>query len=537
MQPLDFLSVFKTYVFKFKGLFFVIFFTGIFVATSTILLPLSVSYFASHSGDSDITLLVRYSVVSLVFLFLVGKLFSFLCTFYSTKLSFISAYKLNCDVIRHIHALPYEYIKNQDIVYLSQRVNNDSQDVINFIVQNFVTILINLLVAFVSLCIVFKMQPSNGMVLLVAAISYVGIYKLYSKLLFRKAFEKKEISNSFFNSLNDVLVRTKYINLNVLGTSFFDRLNSSFSELLNKALSQTWIEWTLIAVGDFIKYATIIAIVCSSSESLADDFIPNFGRFISENCYVIFFFQALGYLLDFGKENQSVNASLSRINEIFSRKKLESGSDIIRSRIESVKLVNVCYASGRDAIIKDFSYEFTIGNAYCISGVNGSGKTTLLNLISRLYMPSSGEIYFNQINSKNVNLVDLYRNKISYLTQDIYLPCKVIEENFRFGVLSSYREKIRYFLDKLNLFSSTNIEHRFVEDLSGGEMQKIAIARQLCKNFDVLILDEPSTGLDSCSTTALSNLIADIKRTRIVIFVTHDKVLESMADHIVRIEK
>lgn len=166
-----------------------------------------------------------------------------------------------------------------------------------------------------------------------------------------------------------------------------------------------------------------------------------------------------------------------------------------------------------------------------IEGPSGSGKTTLLNVMSNIDNISNGDIYYNGFKLK--------KNKkyFGIVFQDLNLfPNLNVYENIKIGNLKSSKKEIINIMEELDLLK---YKDKNIFELSGGEMQKIAIARCLIKTKDVVILDEPTKSLDSKNAIKIMDFLKDInkKYKTTIILSTHDKSLENYGDKIIRLAK
>ena len=190
-------------------------------------------------------------------------------------------------------------------------------------------------------------------------------------------------------------------------------------------------------------------------------------------------------------------------------------------------------------ILKKINYSFKRGKTYSIVGPSGSGKSTLLNILSLIDRPSKGNIIINgkKIVASDKNYNDKLRaNKIGIIYQshnllpdfnayeNILLSKLVFENNETIA-----KKEAIYFLKKVGLYNRMNF---FPSELSGGESQRIAIARALIKSPDIIIADEPTGSLDSKNAKEIFNLFMKLKnKKRVIIFATHNMYFAKMADY------
>ena len=189
-------------------------------------------------------------------------------------------------------------------------------------------------------------------------------------------------------------------------------------------------------------------------------------------------------------------------------------------------------------VLNDISFNFESGKTYSIMGPSGSGKSTLLNLLSLIDTPTSGLIEINKIKIKPNNKIenDLIRaKKIGIIYQDknllsdfsafenVYLPNLLI---------SKEKQKSEELANKIikNLGMSARSDH-FPNELSGGEAQRIAIARALINNPEIILADEPTGSLDFNNAKQIFRILFSLKnKKRIIIFATHNRYFANMAD-------
>ena len=210
------------------------------------------------------------------------------------------------------------------------------------------------------------------------------------------------------------------------------------------------------------------------------------------------------------------------------------------SEILKLENINYSYIDGgyERVILNDLSYSFDEGKFYTILGPSGSGKTTLLSIISGLDTPSSGEIYFE---GKNVNEIGLHKyrrnaisivfqqyNLISYLTAQENVMLAMSETDNK---LPKDRKTVAYnLLERFGIVKSK--ADRLVNQLSGGEQQRVAIARSLASNVDLIFADEPTGNLDTATEKEIIDIFKELSHDfgKTIIVVTHSDTVSAMSD-------
>ena len=225
------------------------------------------------------------------------------------------------------------------------------------------------------------------------------------------------------------------------------------------------------------------------------------------------------------------------------------GGDRLPDGFESLELKNVSFTypfGDAGEVLKDVSMKITRGEKIAIVGYNGAGKTTLTKLIMRLYDVSEGEILYNGVNIKEYDL-EAYRAEISSVFQDFKIFASTLAENVVADIYTPEMEgrvldaldKVDFVIDpdKLPNGLDTQLTKEFDDEgvnLSGGEAQKVAIARVFAADSDLMIMDEPSAALDPIAEYKLNHSI--LSRAggddKSVIFISHRLSTTRMADRI-----
>ena len=189
-------------------------------------------------------------------------------------------------------------------------------------------------------------------------------------------------------------------------------------------------------------------------------------------------------------------------------------------------------------VLNDITFNFEPGKTYSIMGPSGSGKSTLLNLLSLIDTPTAVSIEINSDKIKSNNKVenDLIRAKkigIIYQDKNLLSDFTALENVYLPNLLISKEKQNSIELAKKlikNVGMSSRINH-FPNELSGGENQRIAIARALINNPDIILADEPTGSLDTDNAKLIFKILFNLKnKNRIIIFATHNRYFANMAD-------
>ncbi len=340
----------------------------------------------------------------------------------------------------------------------------------------------------------------------------------YNELLFKK----------YSNSNNEIIniIKTKMpsiINKSVFGANLFS--------LINYSVPAVYLGWQvlnkLISIGDF---STLLIGTANLSSSIF-------------------------YMVILAPQLAEHSLFINNLREILDYKSsMEPTEDlkvIEKDKSHSIVLDNVTfkYNSNSQDILKNISLRINKGEKIALVGENGAGKSTLVKLILRLYDPQNGRVYFDDENYKNLN-VDSLRKEIAVVYQDFQSFAFSIGENVLTRELkgnedeqevwealkaSGLYSKVEALPDKIH----TPLTNEFEENgtnLSGGENQKLAIAKAICKDAGVIIMDEPSSSLDPLSEHEMYLRMFNVCKDKTLILISHRLYSTKMVDKIYYME-
>lgn len=207
--------------------------------------------------------------------------------------------------------------------------------------------------------------------------------------------------------------------------------------------------------------------------------------------------------------------------------------------ILSLKNVSYRYDKSGKNVLDNINIDFEAGRIYAIVGKSGAGKTTLLSLIAGLNVSTSGNILYHNEDLSELNL-DLYRSKsigVIFQSYNLITNAKAIENiilsmNIS-GVNSKNKSEDAYaLLNKVGIDVETS--NRKISKLSGGEQQRVGIARAISHNPDIIIADEPTSNLDDANEESIMEILSNFatEENKCVVIVTHSNKIASYADEV-----
>ena len=232
---------------------------------------------------------------------------------------------------------------------------------------------------------------------------------------------------------------------------------------------------------------------------------------------------------------------LSLLAEEPELKDVESAVDL--KDVSRIDVENVSFAYGEEQILSDVSLSVKKGEILGIHGRSGSGKSTLLKLLMRFYDPKSGSIKINGETLPNINTRSL-RDNMAYITQQTYIFNETIEENIRLARRDATLDEIMEAAKKASIHDfilslPEGYQTKMTElggNLSDGEKQRIGIARAFLHNAPIILLDEPSSNLDSLNEAMILKSLLNVKAEKLIILVSHRQSTMAICDQVIGIE-
>ncbi len=195
------------------------------------------------------------------------------------------------------------------------------------------------------------------------------------------------------------------------------------------------------------------------------------------------------------------------------------------------------YGESKIEILKGIDIKIADGDFVVILGASGSGKSTLLNIISGLEHPDNGNIFYDDLNIVNLSdneLTEFRKATVGFIFQQYYLlPNMNVDKNVKMGADLAGNKNYREVIEAVGLKEKL---HKYPSELSGGEQQRVSVARALAKNPKVLFLDEPTGALDEQTGRQVLDYICKLQKEHqfTIVMVTHNLNIAEMANTVVK---
>ncbi|WP_288062416.1 thiol reductant ABC exporter subunit CydC [Rodentibacter caecimuris] len=222
-------------------------------------------------------------------------------------------------------------------------------------------------------------------------------------------------------------------------------------------------------------------------------------------------------------------------------KEVESAVNL--DNVSEIRVENLSFTYGDELILTDINLQLQKGHILGIHGRSGSGKSTLLKLLMRFYDPQQGKICINGTPLGDINTASL-RDNMAYITQQTYIFNDTIEENIRLAHRSATQDQIIEAAKQASIHDfimslPAGYQTKMTElggNLSDGEKQRIGIARAFLHNAPIILLDEPTSNLDSLNEAIILQSLRNVKADKLIILVSHRQSTMAICDQVIRIE-
>lgn len=437
------------------------------------------------------------------------------------------------DIFNSILMSKYSDFNKVDKGKLINNIESDSS-VFSDLLSNNMNIVINSINLVTSFCIMTYISPILTLVLILTLPITGIIYMISGNKIKSREVKYRDAYDSFFSFLNETIYGLKFLKLfnSEKGRSndFTNIIDYIYSIQISKFDIQQ-ISGILINIVSFLAntLSLILGIFLIFEGKLSLGMLTAFNNYSEVFKNSSLSFTRLNSII------QEMSVSITRVNEVLSYKyqnepKVDTNKKLLDS-IQKVEIKDLSYSTSDNIeILKNINTEFRKNNIYLLRGSSGSGKTTILNIISNFIDTYTGEVLINDVPISDIDK-KLFRTRVSYITQDNFLFSLSILEN-----ISLYRNipitKIIEVCKNLNIHDTImslpnqyeTIINKNGTDLSGGEKQRLCIARAMVDNPDIYLFDEITSSVDQNNTNEILRIIEKIASNSIVILTSHEEL-------------
>lgn len=439
--------------------------------------------------------------------------------------------------IAMIRSRVFEYIMQNPFSFF---VNSKSGDIVNKILNDTAqyaeTVLIAmpmLLVNVLSICVVlgFVAWINCKIAILLAAmcVAYFLSYRYINVKLREYSTKQRKHYSNLMDCATNYYAGIPTIKLFGREREFADRYREHVQNLCRQEVSlQRWKSLSLCISSMVIELMPVCVIMLGVYYVMHGS--CTVGSLFSIYSCLSVLCEPIRNLTDYNIMAQSAHVNEQRLEELLCEESRTGTVNI--SEIESITIAGMGFAYGIDAkIIHNFNLEAKKGDVIGIVGASGGGKSTLLRILTGILRPTEGNILVNNVPMESIAYAS-YLSRIAVMPQDIFVYDDSVMNNVMFERKIS-DHKLSQLINMLNM---KDYMGRNINELSGGEKRRVGLARTMAGDFDVLILDEPTSDIDMNMEEKIITYIAEYaaKYNTIVFVVTHREGILSICNKVVK---
>ncbi|MBR0386000.1 MAG: ABC transporter ATP-binding protein [Erysipelotrichaceae bacterium] len=447
----------------------------------------------------------------------------------------------------HLQQMSQNFFTSNNQGDIITRMTSDISGVQSIISGTFSNILSNSITLVVALIAMFQ----KNWVLALIGMVVVPLFTLPTRAAGKNRWELTREAQSYNDEMNGLLNETLSVSGQLLVKLFgkekyeYDRYENVNRQMINlnirESMAGRWFRVvlsTLASIGPMLLYLVGGILIMKYDADLTVGDITVLVSLLGK------MYGPVNSLLNIQVEWLRSMAMFTRIFEYFDMPiEIKNAPDALipSSASGSVDFDKVCFSyDGTRQILKDVSFTLKSGHSIAIVGPSGSGKSTMINLIPRLYDVNSGSVKFDGVDVRQLDLGFL-RSNVGVVTQDTYLFNGTIRDNLLYAKPDATEEEIKTALKKANIYDFVMSQEAGLETmvgnrglkLSGGEKQRISIARVLLRDPALLIFDEATSALDSISESKIQEAIDPLIASRTSILIAHRLSTILSADEII----
>jgi ATP-binding cassette subfamily B protein len=457
--------------------------------------------------------------------------------------------KIFTDGLQHAMKLPYQEFEDQrsgETLSILTKVRIDTEKFINYFVNALFAIVVGVVFVFVYASVYIHWSVPVAYVLGISLLSW-GTNALSKKV---KIIQKKIVSSttSLAGTTTESLRNIELVKSLGLTQQEVKRLNADTYKILGLELTKvkrirsiSFLQGTLVNTLRQVILFLLMWLV------FKDSMQPH--EMVTMQFFSFFIFGPLQEIGNIILSYREAEASIANYHNLMQKEPEKIPTDPVHlGDVETLQFQQISFQhlTAKQKAIENISFDVNRGETVAFVGPSGSGKTTLMKLLVGLYRPQEGKILYNGLDENEINFEDL-RKQIGFVTQDTQLFSGTIKDNLLFVNPEATDEEVQSALDKASCQSLLTRAENGVNSvigegglkLSGGEKQRISIARALLRHPKVLLFDEATSALDSITEEEITETIRAIssRKEQITLLIAHRLSTIMHADRIYVLEK
>lgn len=484
----------------------------------------------------DLALLVRLIILAIITLALsnaVGVLESYINSWVSQRI----VYDMKNEMFSHLQRMPHSFFTSEKQGDIITRMNSDISGVATVISSILTNIISNVCTVITTIVALFNIDAKLSLI----GILVIPLLVLPTKSAGKNRWQLLSQSRAKTDELNDVINESLSVSGSLLIKLFTqeEAIDKKFDDINKEVIALSVKEsragsWFRVVMGIFTNLGPLLIYLAGGYLIIAmGDTAITVGTITATVNMINRLYRPVESLLNVSVD---LTRSMALFTRIFSYLDMEPAVKNNKITVKpnlsektDIEYDNVEFSYSEDVpLIKDLSFKVPSGKMYAIVGPSGSGKSTVVNLLPRLYDVKAGSVKINNFDVRDFDLKYL-RSNIGMVTQEAYMFNGTIRENLLFAKADATMEEIENACRIANIHDfivsqpdgyDTQVGNRGLK-LSGGEKQRLSIARVILKDPKILILDEATSALDSISESSIQNALDVLMKGRTSIVIAH----------------
>jgi ATP-binding cassette, subfamily B, bacterial len=501
-----------------------------------------VSFLPGPGGENR---LLFWVAVSTVLIFVAANLFQMAGEYASVGLGERMSYDLGADLFAHLQRLSLLYHNRRPVGDTIARVTGDPSCIQVFVIGGLVPAIRSIVTVIAMFAIMFSLQPQLTLLSLLVLPFLALSIRLFAQPMRRRNRVQRDLEGRLMSHVQQTMNAVPVVqafNREPLETSRFRDYSSDLVTALQRATFAGL--WFHLFVGLVTTIGTGALMYLGAHYVLRGEMTV--GTIIVFLSYLQGLYGPINSITHTGSTLSYAAAQADRVMEVLDTPiDVEDAPDAVEIEVEGhVRYENVTFGYEDRAVLRDVSLEALPGEVVAIVGPTGAGKTTLVNLLMRFFDPWEGAITVDGVDLRKVKLHSL-RDQISIVLQDPFIFPMSIADNIAFGRPDASRRAIveaakaanaHQYIERLPEGYDTIVGERGAT-LSGGEKQRLSIARAFLKSAPILILDEPTSALDARTEGMLLDALGRLMNGRVTFIIAHRLSTIRHADRILVLDE
>lgn len=466
--------------------------------------------------------------ISMLILYILKELLIYIRNLVVNFISLKLDYSLITSVYSHILSLPYSYYRNRPVGEVIMRIN-DLSELKDSVSQLIVTFLLDIFLIIITLIFLYMINFKLTLIVIFVLILYFLVTFIYNKFLFKMIRLNKKDSSA----VNTFMVESIEGVMSIRGSNTFLQFKDKFSSLYNNFIISSYNFFkkynTLNFLNNFLISILIVVIITMGSIFVIDGNMDS-SSIITYYSVLCFFLEPVKNVANFDVVVKKSRISIERIEELLmvEEEKILLDNQKITGKLKNILFKDVTFSYDfKNNVVNKLNLKIDEGEKVVIYGKSGSGKSTVAKILTRYLDVERGKVFINGYDINDYNLWSI-REGITYVSQNEFLLTDTIYNNIN---MKGTRDAEYIFdvckmigVDKIVKFKNGGYNMILEENgsnISGGERERILLARAFVRDSDVYILDESFSEIDSLSEREILGKIFSKYKDKMIIVISH----------------